>query len=237
VPGDEAEKIERLKPELDRFARAGGRGFFAHGFSTELNPSVFAPYARECAARGLLCGAVYGMNASDMIGKGERIGAVGAMPECFAIGMDEEGAGDNIPEQFVIDLGNSYRAHAPKALTFTQPWPLTYYHPHFRYRAFARFTDCVAPQFYWLDWVRSFHDEPAAYATMMPKFEADWARREKEDLGPAGLIRPRFPTIEGRQVNLASATDCMRKYKTLVAWCEWKPSDVFYAAMAATKSP
>lgn len=226
----EADRIAWLAPHLDRFAEAGGTAVAWHGFSHELVPAVFEQLYEACRARGLLALATFGVDATDGAGKGARIGAVAALDICSGVGIDAEGAYDNNATAVAVAMGATLRKAAPNALVFTQPWPLPHFHPHFPYAEFAAWTDVVCPQYYWLDWISQRLDAHAAYRVMVPAFEADWSKLEAGAL--AGRVRPRVPTIQGRQSQPDDVADYLRAHcGDAVVWCEPTISEAFYEGL------
>ncbi len=82
----------------------------------------------------------------------------------------------------------------------------------------------MCPQFYINAWKKQYGTR--RYQVMWPRFEADWARREREDLAPKNLVRLRFPTVEGYGYD-DIPYDCVRIFVTnerLIVWSEWKPT-------------
>jgi hypothetical protein len=214
--------------------RAAGVAWVAwHGFSTELDPDAFGPLAAIAAREGLASWAAYGMDSSDMAGKGARMAAVARMPECRGVFTDLEGKGEDESEAAEAahfrEFRLAFRAAAPDACVIAQTWELPQFHTKMAYGEMALLVDAFAPMEYLNNWARTYGAARAA------KMEPRWAGGRawlRNRIAP--LERPIFRTTHaaGWGDIPADLDATMRNHADrLLVWCEPFPSAPVLAAI------
>ena len=232
IPGKtHAAKMSSLGAQLARWKQLGVIGVAFHGFTTSL-PAQLPELIGPAKSNGLLSAAAFGLDATDPIGKGERLGRAAVIPGLSCVGLDAEGAYDQNAQNIAASMLRVYRDAAPDMLTFTQPWPLPQYHSHFPYIEFASQTDVVAPQMYYNDW-KSQHGG-ARYREMGPKFESAWRDLEAHVFAPRQLVRPRILTVQtyGWSDIKYDCVDCVVRNETIIGWGEPYPEQEFLGALS-----
>lgn len=214
--------------------RASGVEWVAwHGFSAEMGPEQFGPLAAIATREGLASWAAYGMDSSDMAGKGRRIGAVLRMPECAGGFTDLEGKGEDESAEAEAahfrEFRLALRAVAPDAVVIAQTWELPQGHTKMAYGEMALLCDAFAPMEYLNNWRGTYGEKRAA------KMEPRWAGGRawlRNRIAP--LERPIFRTTHavGWQDipgDLAAMLDA--HVDRLLVWAEPFPDAAFLRAV------
>jgi hypothetical protein len=215
-----------------RFARHGVEWVAWHGFSTELDTERFKPLAEIARGCGLTPWAAYGIDSTDMAGKGRRIGEVAQMPECAGVIIDGEGKLEDEPPRIEMtrakELRVSLRAAAPDASVIVQTWELPQKHAGMPYEELAELADCIAPMEYLNNWRQTYGARRAAM--MEPRWREGRAWLAARI---APRVRPFFRTTHavGWDDIPASRDAMLREHETLLVWSEPWPDTAFLAAI------
>lgn len=223
-----AAQVAGLGDKLDELKKLGVTGIAWHGFTTEMNPVVFARLTKLCTDRGMLSIAAFGMGSQDPVGMGTRMGKVGLVPGCLAVMFDMEGAWDSGKQVQAVQLGQAFRAVAPNVLTIDQPWPVPTVHWQFPWEETAAFIQIRAPQYYVNDWTAQHGD--ARYAKCWAWFDSAWAKLNSR-LAPKNLVRPQIVTIQGYRWVFHDLVNCLMTNDTVIVWAEPFPDAVFMLAL------
>lgn len=218
IPGtSESRRIERLSlmvPIWNVGAILGG--VVLHGFCREFSPEKFERWSAPVRAAGLDCLASFGLDRNtDTDGtlytgaeKGALMAEVANHPFCSGIGWDAEGAwdeGHDTPTDptdlgDALDLVRSFQSRCKRRANikvFHQPWWKPQVHGGFPMKEFQNGVDWVCPQPYCnLDGFVKAHGTRRA-KVVFPAYEKAWKLYEEKTLAPAGLLKKRFPTIQG----------------------------------------
>jgi hypothetical protein len=229
-----ADKISSMTNAVNSLKLLGVKGIIWHGFSGELTPTSFKELAAICSARGLLALASFGDGDSHPDELGRKIGAIAALPECFAVILDMETIWENEPDDKAkaVVLGREIRKVAPNALIIDQPWPVPNLHNSFPWEETAAFVDIRAPQYYVNDWMSS--KGAARYSFCWAWFERSWAQLNAR-LATKGLVKPVIKTIQGYKWVFKDLVNCLTSNPTLLIWAEPYPDAVFMSALAVAQ--
>ncbi len=241
IPGaTHAARMKTLDAKMAEWKTAGVVGVGMHGFSEEL-PAAMPELIGMCQKRQMDCLGMFGLDATDPIGKGKRMASVGNMPGCGGVGVDAEGAYDIGKQQVALDMGKAFRADAPKAFVADQSWPVPTLHSSFPYEQFAGFTDAYgkyiefvdvhAEQKYYNDFARQYG--LARYEKCEAWFETSEARLET--ILPAKARRPHVLTIQGYGWSDIpyKCVKCVVTHESMFVWSEWYPEPTFMHAAQA----
>jgi hypothetical protein len=214
--------------------KAAGVSYVAwHGFSTEMGPDAFKPLAQIAADAGLAPSwAAYGLDSDDMTGKGRRIGAVAAMPECAGVFLDQEGKGEDESREeeaaHYREMRLALQAAAPDAVYIAQTWELPQFHTKMAYDEMAALCAAFAPMEYLNNWKKVYGAKRAE------KMEARWkGGREWLTKRIAPLERPIFRTTHavGWDDIPGDLAAMLRDHPRLLVWSEPFPDAKFLTAI------
>jgi hypothetical protein len=228
-----AAKREAYKRACGQFAAAGGTWVAPHGYSLEFTPDKVGPLALIAKAEGLTTWPFYGLDDTDMAGKGRRIGRVALMPEVAGVGFDleEDGEDDDTPTDAaqVRALRTGFRSVAPSAVAIVQCWELPQKHPTMPYDELAALADLWSPMEYLNNWTSTYG--AARAARMEPRWTQGRAWLAQRIL-PRVLPFMRTTHAVGWADIPADLDATMQAHRArLLIWCEPFPSAQVLAAV------
>lgn len=188
--GDDAAALERAIVEWGPAVGTLVRGVAMHSVGLEMDHAEFSALAAVCARHGLLALAAFGLGDSYPERYGKAIAAFAKRSDCAGVGFDCEGVWENEPDDpdDARRMMGTFRAEAPDAFAFDQPWPVPTLHSRFPDEQFARAVDIRCSQDYFNDWKR-IHGR-ARYAKLLPWFTRSQATLDAR-LAQKGIRTPR----------------------------------------------
>jgi hypothetical protein len=227
IPGATLQaRVDWLKRKADQARQLHIPGFIAHGFTSEMTPEVYTEFQNVCAQRGLLCGAAWGLNTQDPVGKGQRIGAIARLRGSDGRRLatlnvfDMEGAFDQDETGGKGEL--MFRTYEDVAGTGTlvcdQPWFAPSGHGNFPWKSTDEHVVVRCPQVYVNDFTGQFGDQ--RYERVMAWHLREWAALEARMAKESLPARARIPTIQGYGWRLADLVTCLVTYPSTMMWCE-----------------
>jgi len=210
-----------------------------HGSSTWLAQN-YARFAKIVTDAGLKCMAIAGMNSDDMDGKAHRLGEIMQRSDCFGIGHDLEGKGED--EAAKMEWAHAmlyvrtflpYLKMQPAKIRLSQFWPMPArihgwggHWSAFPYEPFAAIDDVDCPQFYDEDFVKEFGAK--RHEKCLALFNPSQAEL-KARLASQKLKRDHWVTIQGYGY-LDGVIVGLQDYLSwsdrmpVIVWTEWEPT-------------
>ncbi len=215
---------------LAKIKQHGCPGVFFHMFPNEANLiERFKACAKLAHDEGLLACVAFGLDSSmSPTAKGDALGAVAALPECYALALDAEGAWDSNKKSDAIVMCERIRELAPDALILDQPWPVPNYHSGFPWEEFSKYVDIHAPQYYYNDFKSRFGSQ--RYVKCQEWFDGSWTALENSLRAKnPSLVKTRIPTIQGYgwDDSFYDLVTCLMSNETALVWCDPFPTETF----------